>query len=91
MLERKMTVTMVDGAVHANVSPRPADLMAFERHFGVVISAGGGFSMEQLMYLAWRPLRRSEATLLDLDAWIDQVERIDVVSDEPPTPIPPAL
>ena len=43
------------------------------------------------MYLAWRPLRRSEATLLDLDAWIDQVERIDVVSDEPPTPIPPAL
>jgi hypothetical protein len=56
----------------------PADLIRFERKYGVGVSqfSGEGMRYEWLAYLAWTALTRDKATTLEFDPWLDTVEEL---------------
>jgi hypothetical protein len=56
----------------------PADIIRFERQYGVGVTqfSGDGMRFEWLAYLAWTALKREKATTADFDAWIDSVEEL---------------
>lgn len=56
----------------------PADIIHFERKFGVGVSQFSGDTMryEWLAFLAWAALRREKATTLEFDPWVDTIEEL---------------
>jgi len=93
----KMNITRADGST-ATVTTRPADLVAFERHFGIgfpeAFDSLAKMRIGHQFWLAWhaetRPARGQSAETLDAlhDAWLDQVEDVDVQQEGDPVPLP---
>ena len=56
----------------------PADIIRFERQYGVGVTqfSGEGMRYEWLAYLAWTALKREKATTLDFDPWLDTIEEL---------------
>jgi hypothetical protein len=56
----------------------PADIIRFERKYGVGVTqfSGDGMRFEWLAYLAWTALKRDNATALEFEPWIDTVEEL---------------
>lgn len=86
----RLTITRVDGTT-SKVETRPADLVAFERHFGIgfpeAFDSLAKMRIGHQFWLAWhaetRPARGQSAETLDAlhDAWLDQVDDVDVVEE----------
>lgn len=62
----------------------PADLIKFERQYGVGITQFGADTLryEWLAFLAWTALRRMKETTLEFDAWIDTLEDLSPETSE---------
>lgn len=56
----------------------PADIIHFERKYGVGVSQFSGDTLryEWLAYLAWCALRRDKSTVLEFDPWVDTIEEL---------------
>jgi hypothetical protein len=56
----------------------PADLIKFERQYGVGVTQFNAESLryEWLAFLAWTSLTREKETSLEFDAWIDTLEEL---------------
>ena len=86
-----LSVTLEDGTTYPEVKVKPGDVVRFERHFGIRLAGGlDEPSLEQVLYLAWAPLSRTQSTALDFDTFCDQVENVDIVSAGAAVPSPPA-
>jgi hypothetical protein len=57
-------------------------MVAFEREFQKSISSlQENVFLTDLFWLAWHAEKRTKATKLEFDAWIDTVESIDLTSE----------
>lgn len=64
------------------VVAEPSDMVAFEREFQKSISSlQENVFLTDLFWLAWHAEKRTKATKLEFDAWIDTVESIDLTSE----------
>lgn len=102
MTERGTLEAMIrvvfDGAQYDLPKTGPADLVAFERKFGVsaaAFSEEGGARFEWLCFLVWRGLRRAKVIAAEVefdDSFLERIEEIDVPDgdDEEADPTVPA-
>lgn len=56
----------------------PADIIRFERQYGVGVTqfSGDGMRFEWLAFLAWTALTREQATTLEFEPWLDTIEEL---------------
>jgi len=100
-METAAVVVHYNGQRHEIAKFGPADLVAFERQFGVSASvfdtAAGDVRFEWVCFLVWRGLRRIGAVDRDVEfdddflEGIDDVEMLDTEADSanPPNVSPP--
>jgi hypothetical protein len=72
------------GHAARRVKVGPADLIKFERQFGVGVTQFNAESLryEWLAFLAWTALRREDETNLEFDPWIDTLEDLSPEAPE---------
>jgi hypothetical protein len=84
----KMTyrVKYSDGR-EVEATAKPVDIMAFERVYRVsFMQFSEENPMEHAWFLAWAPLKRTGQDPRDFDAFMADVDSIEVVPEEPPGP-----
>ena len=75
-----LLVTLLDGSSQ-EVSGIAADLVAFEAQFDLsVASLGHGVKITHLLWLAWHVLKRTGATGLTFEQWVETVESVEAGS-----------
>ena len=92
----EMTVTI--GGEDYDAKFKPGDMIRFERHTGRGMSSlastdkdgNPSVKLEDLAYLAFAALTRTDRFDGDFDAFIDQLEDIELVAGEAVPPTPPA-
>jgi hypothetical protein len=66
----------------------PADLVAFEREFSKSItSLQDNVFLTDLLWLAWHAERRTNATGLDFDPWVETVETVETLDEAELVPL----
>lgn len=76
-----------------NAEPRkataiPADMVAFEREFSKsVTSLQDNVYLTDLLWLAWHAEKRTNATGLDFDAWVETVETVETTDEDELVPL----
>lgn len=84
-------VTYSDGRVVV-ASPKPADLVAFERQYQMAFtSIGETPNMEWLFYMAWAPLHRTKQEPRAFDEFLADVEDVDQIKAQEPAPFDQAV
>lgn len=62
----------------------PVDFMAWERHTkGKVSNLTSGAGIEDLLFLAWSVLSRTQVVKDKFDDWAAQIDDIEAVDDDP--------
>lgn len=92
----EMTVTI--GGDTYDTQFKPGDMIRFERHTGRGMSSlastdkdgNPSVKLEDLAFLAFAALTRTDRFEGDFDAFIDQLEDIELVAGEAVPPTPPA-
>jgi len=85
----KMTVTahLSSGETSSGVV-LPVHRVAFERHFKVPFSSLRDEPFEErLLWLGWHATSKGRPGALGFDQWLDQVESLDLDSDEGDAPL----
>jgi len=85
-----LDVTYLDSR-KVRTSATPRDFVNFERQFAQSVTAfrnGAAVKYEWLCYLAWSSLHRAGKEPADFDSFLDTVEDVDPVEDEPELPDP---
>lgn len=80
----KMTYRVTyDGGKEVTATTKPIDIMEYERRYGVsFMQFGEGTPLEHAWFLAWAPLHRTGQDPRDFDAFMSDVDSIDVVEDK---------
>jgi hypothetical protein len=72
-----LLVTLLDESSH-EVSGIAADLVAFEAQFDISVSSlGQGVKITHLLWLAWHVLKRTGATSLSFEKWVETVSTVE--------------
>lgn len=75
-MQINLQTTFTDGSTKS-ITAIAADLVAFEREFDLSIARlETNVKLTHLFYLAWHSEKRTKATALDFEAWLDTVEGI---------------
>ena len=70
----------------------PVDIVAFEReHHCAIKTISEEQKFEDLCWLAWQVARRTRKTGQDFDAWLEDLNSIEVVDEVAVAPLDPAL
>jgi hypothetical protein len=81
-LSISMSVTPKGGAPRV-VTAEPVDMVAFERTFSKSIAKlQDEVFLTDLFWLAWHSEKRTGATGLEFDPWVETLETIDVSGEE---------
>lgn len=83
----KFKITYADGSVAETIASA-ADQVAFEReHDKSITQLAAAPRLSDMCWLAWHPLRRSNGSTPDFDAWIDTVDSVEMVDASDPVPL----
>lgn len=75
-MQINLQTTFTDGSTKS-ITAIAADLVAFEREFDLSIARlETNVKLTHLFYLAWHSEKRTKATALEFDAWLETVEGI---------------
>jgi hypothetical protein len=75
-MQINLQTQFTDGSTKSITAIAP-DLVAFEREFDLSIARlEANVKLTHLFYLAWHAEKRTKATALDFDAWLETVEGI---------------
>ena len=86
MIDLSLSVTL-DSGEQWTVKPSVGTYIKFERHFKKpVTSLGAEVALEHLAWLAWEQARHEGRPVALFDKFIDQVENLEMVSDDNPLP-----
>jgi len=83
----KFTVKLRSGDTHEVAQPPFADLVAFERHFGIPApKIDEDPRAEWVAFLVWRGLRWKQVAVGEFEEFVDQIDDISFQAngDEPP-------
>jgi hypothetical protein len=80
MMRIPLVVTYEDGRTE-QVKVGAADLIAFERTYDKPTSAISSGRIEYLWWSAWHAAKRTKATGLDFDDWVNTVDAVQDDSD----------
>jgi len=90
MISMKMNIAMVTGeSVPVVVSPKVQ--VEFERQYNCGIASafsGDEMRMEYVYFLAWKAATHLHKTSKEFEDWLDDVDDIEMVEDDP-TPLAP--
>lgn len=75
-----IAVKGLDGT-EVQVSPGPADHVAFEAKFEIPVSDIS--QVTHMYWIAFNTLARTKKTNLDFEAWLETIESIEVVDADP--------
>lgn len=82
-MRMSFTVTYDDGRV-VEAKAGPKDFVAFERQYGQSITKfSDDARMEWVYYLAWAPLHRTRQERADFDGFLDIIDDVEPVEDDP--------
>lgn len=82
-MRMKFEVTYEDGR-KVVASAGPKDFVSFERQYGhSVTKFSDDTKVEWIYYLAWAPLHRTRVERADFDTFLDLIDDVDPVEDEP--------
>lgn len=71
------------GDVVKDVTALPIDQVKFEEHFNISLtSLGDKPQITYLYWLAWHSEKRTKATDLDFDAWLETIEGLGSVEEK---------
>lgn len=81
----KITLKVTDlNGDSMNATAIPVDFMAWERHTkGKVSTLANGAGMEDLLFLAWSTLTRTQEVKEKFEDWAAKVAEIEVAEDDP--------
>lgn len=72
-----LLVKYLDGS-EKEVTGRASDIVAFESRFDLSITAlEKSLKLTHLFFLAWHSEKRTEATKLDFEKWLETVEGVE--------------
>lgn len=72
-----LLIKFADGT-EKTVPANPADIVAFESHFNIsVAKLQSEFRMTHLFWLGWHVEKRTKATTLEFDAWLDTIDLVE--------------
>lgn len=75
-MQINLQTQFTDGSTKS-ITAIASDLVAFEREFDLSIARlETNVKLTHLFYLAWHAEKRTKATALDFDAWLETVEGI---------------
>lgn len=78
-MQINLQITYNDGTTK-DVKAVASDLVAFESKFDISIARlEQNLKLTHLLFMAWHVEKRTKQTALEFDAWIDNVEQIEVV------------
>lgn len=71
---------------------KPRDVIDFERKYGTSFGQFGSAAtpVEWLYFMAWSPLHRTSKDTRAFEAFIDDLDEIEVLDEETPVPFDPA-
>lgn len=76
------------GSAGRAVTAEPSDMVAFEREFNKSIATlQSNVFLTDLFWLAWHAEKRTNATSLAFDPWVDTLETVDVAGDDELVPL----
>lgn len=77
-MQINLQITLNDGNTKA-VTAIAADLVAFENHFDLsVAKLEQNIRLTYVLFLAWHVEKRTKATALEFDAWVETVESVEL-------------
>jgi hypothetical protein len=86
MIDLTISLTL-DTGDQWTVKPSIGTYVKFERHFKKPItSLGSEIALEHLVWLGWEQSRHEGRAVAVFDKFIDQVENLEMVSDDNPLP-----
>lgn len=72
-----LLIKFADGT-EKSVAANPADIVAFESHFNIsVAKLQSEFRMTHLFWLGWHVEKRTKATTLEFEAWLDTIDIVE--------------
>ena len=75
-MQTNLHITYADGT-KAEVVTSPADIVAFEAKFEIGVSRlNQDPKMTYIYFLAWHAAKRTKATSLDFEAWVETIEEV---------------
>lgn len=81
----KLVITL-NGVTH-EITPKPGDLVRFERHYDVAASTlDNDTRLEYVFYIAWCAMKRTGAFTGEFEEFIDLADIGDSIPLESPTP-----
>lgn len=82
-MKLQLKISTVNGEVF-DVACGIADFIAWERHSKMKTSdLANGIGIEDMAFLAHSALKRSGAKIKPFDGWINDIEEIEAVDDDP--------
>lgn len=82
-MKLELKVTMTDGTSHEVTAGVP-DIVSWELKYNKKVTDWqNGVSMADMTYLAWNFLSRTKATEFKYDLWLQNVENIEAVAEDP--------
>lgn len=86
-MKMKMSVAFTAGSA-VGVETSMADLVAFEREFDRSVAGfAQEFRLTDVCWLSWHALKRTGATDLEFDPWVDTVDAVTLGAGEEPVPL----
>lgn len=78
----RLTVEHIDGTVDS-YDVRPVTVVAFERKFGMGVSAAlNDLHMEHIYWLGWDCEHKSGKVVKPFDGWLEDVASVEVADDD---------
>lgn len=78
-----LDITFTDGKSKA-ITCNAADMVAFENEFNIsVAKLGQDPRMGYMLFLGWHSEKRTKATDLEFEPWLDTVEQIGASDSDP--------
>jgi hypothetical protein len=76
-MQTNLHLTYADGTTK-NVLTNPADIVALESKFEISIARlGSDFKMSHIYFLAWHVEKRTKATELEFEAWLETLQGVE--------------
>lgn len=94
MIESAVTVRLTDGRKFTTRKFGVADLVAFERQFGVSASSfesGQDLRLEWIVFLAWTRLHRSGDVADDFDSFLALIDDFEMAGSEEESVMDPTV
>jgi hypothetical protein len=81
-------IVKVAGSEPRTATAIPADFVAFEREFSKSItSLQDNVFLTDLLWLAWHSEKRTNATGLEFEAWVETVETVETTDQDELVPL----